>query len=198
MTGGMSGRYSGQAAFVALLVGLLACAGVLAAVGWISFEELSAQTARYRAYRDLQRGAGKADSLSAAYAVIQKDVRLFREALPESNQGSFVLNILVEEARKLQLGIAGITAMDEVPFPGYRELPFELGLTGGFLKLVRYLHSLETRGMVLQVRRLSARSEAINKAGIKAKLEISVFVPGNSPAATIPAATIPADGESEP
>lgn len=193
MKNGPFGRFSGQAAFFAVLAGFLAAAGALAAVGWKSFGELSAQTARYRAYRELQRGAGKADSLSAAYAVIQEDVRRFREALPESNQGTFVLNILVEEARKLELGIAGITAMDEVPFPGYRELPFELGLTGGFPKLVRYLHSLETRGMVLQVRRLSARSEAINKAGIKAKLEISVFVPGNGPAAPVPS-----DGEPVP
>lgn len=192
MTVGLFGRYSGQASFFAVVAGFLAAAGALTAVGWKSFEELSGQTARYRAYRELQRGAGKADSLSAAYAVIQKNVRRFREALPESNQGSFVLNILVEEARKLELGIAGITAMDEVPFPGYRELPFELDLTGGFPKLVRYLHSLETRGMVLQVRRLSARSESINKAGIKAKLEISVFAPGNGPAAPVPAAVEPA------
>lgn len=186
MTAGLFGRYSGQAAFAAVLAGFLVCAGALAAAGWKSFQELSAQTARYRAYRDLQRDAGKADSLSAAYAVIQKDLQRFRAALPEGNQGSFVLNILVEQARKQDLGIAGITAMDEVPFPGYRELPFELDLTGGFPKLVRYLHSLETRGMVLQVRRLSARSEAINKAAIKAKLEISVFVPGNGPTAPIP------------
>ncbi len=192
MTGGLFGRYLGQAAFVAVLAGFLTSAAALATAGWKSFQELSAQTARYRTYRELQRGAGKADSLSAAYAVIQKDLRRFREALPESSQGSFVLNILVEEARKMDLGIAGITALDEVPFPGYRELPFELGLTGNFPKLVRYLHSLETRGMVLQVRRLSARSEAINKAGTQAKLEISVFVPGGGPAAPNPEGGEPA------
>ncbi|GEM_PF-2798478 len=172
------GRYSGQAMFTGIAVLLLVGAALLAAIGWRAYEEVSSQAVRYRTYKALQQGAGQADSLSAVYATVLKDLQGMREALPAQNQGSFVLNILVEEARKMDLGIAGINALDEVPFPGYKELPFEVNLTGGFTNLVRYLNALETRGMALQVRRLSTRTEAINKSRITAKLELSVFVPG--------------------
>jgi len=158
---------------------LLLCALILAAIGWRAYAEVSTQAERYHSYKALQQGAGKADSLSSVYASILKDLEGLRQALPAQNQGSYVLNVLVEDARKLDLGIAGIIALDEVPFPGYKELPFEVNLSGGFTNLVRYLHALETRGMVLQVRRLSAHTDAINKSRITAKLELSVFVPGN-------------------
>ncbi|MDB5050700.1 MAG: Pilus assembly protein PilO [Fibrobacteres bacterium] len=181
------GRFSGQAAFIGVAVLLLLAAAVLGAIGWRAYAEVSGQAARYRDYRALQRDAGKADSLSAVYENIRKEIQGIREALPAQNQGSQVLNILVEDARKLDLGIAGINALDEIPFPGYKELPFEINLTGGFANLVRYLHSLETRGMVLEVRSLSAHAEAINKSQVTAKLELSVFVPGEGRAETVPA-----------
>jgi hypothetical protein len=190
MKPGASGRYSGQAAFIGVAAALLVGALGLGAVGWRAYLEVSGQAVRYRTYKALQEGAGQADSLSTVYASILGDLRSIREALPAQNQGSHVLNILVEEARKLDLGISGINALDEVPFPGYAELPFEVGLSGGFPNLVRYLHSLETRGMVLQVRRLSARAEAINKSRITARLELSVFVPGTG-AAAVPSRSAP-------
>lgn len=178
MKAGPFGRYAGQAAFAGVAAALLLGASALAAIGWKAYVEVSAQAERYRSYKSLQQGAGKADSLSSVYASVLKDLQAIHQALPAQNQGSYVLNILVEDARKLDLGIAGIMALDEVPFPGYKELPFEVNLSGGFTNLVRYLHSLETRGMVLQVRRLSAHTDAINKSRITAKLELSVFVPG--------------------
>lgn len=178
MKAGVFGRFSGQAAFAGVLIVLLSGAAALAAVGLRAYREVSTQALRYRDYKALQQGAGQADSLSLVYADLLKDLQSMREALPPQNQGSFVLNLLVEDARKLDLGIAGINALDEVPFPGYKELPFEVNLSGGFMNLVRYLHALESRGMSLQVRRLSAHAEGINKSRIAAKLELSVFVPG--------------------
>jgi hypothetical protein len=174
------GRYSGQAAFAGVVLVLALAAAALGTIGWRAYGELSAQAERYRTYRALQQGAGQADSLSAVYASILGELKGIRTALPAQNQGSYVLNILVEDARNLNLGIAGINALDEVPFPGYKELPFEVNLSGRFTDLVRYLHALETRGMVLQVRRLSAHAEALNKSRVTAKLELSVFVPGET------------------
>jgi hypothetical protein len=171
------GRYSGQAAFAGVAAALLIAALALAGIGWRAYQEVTAQAIRYRTYKSLQLGAGEADSLSIVYASILKEVRNIRQALPDRNQGSHVLNILVEDARKLELGIAGINGLDEIPFPGYRELPFEVTLNGAFTDLVRYLHGLETRGMVVRVRRLNAKAEAMNKSRVTAKLELSVFVP---------------------
>jgi Tfp pilus assembly protein PilO len=179
MTGRLLRRYSGQSAFLGMAIGLVVSAAVLSTVGWRAFRDFSDQAIRYRTYKAMQRDAGKADSLSEAYAGILKDMQAIRLALPAQNQSSHVLNQLVEGARKMELGIVGINALDEVPFAGYSELPFEVSLSGGFPNLVRYLHSLETQGMVLQVRRLTAESEAMNRAKVKAKLELSVFVPGN-------------------
>jgi hypothetical protein len=191
MKAGMFGRYSGQAAFAGVLIVLLLGASGLAAVGWRAYREVSTQAVRYRDYKALQQGAGQADSLSLAYANLLKDLQAMRDALPPQNQGSFVLNLLVEDARKLDLGIAGINALDEVPFPGYKELPFEVNLSGGFINLVRYLHALESRGMSLQVRRLSAHAEGINKSKVTAKLELSVFVPGAGQAAPSAEGAVP-------
>ncbi len=181
MKGGTLGALRGQAAFAGVLAALLAVACALAAAGWWSYGEISSQAGRYQGYKALQANAGRADSLSAAYAALQEDLKALRKALPEKNQGSQALNLLVEYAGKFQLGIAGINAMDEVPFTGYKELPFEVNLSGGFKDLVGYVHALETLGMVLEVRRLEAHSEAINKSRIKAKLELSVFVPRAAP-----------------
>jgi hypothetical protein len=89
-----------------------------------------------------------------------------------------VLNLLVEEAGKRELGISGITALDVVPFPGYSELPFEVGLTGTFPALARFLHSLETQGMALQVRRVRVQGEGLNRNRVRAGLDLSVFSPG--------------------
>jgi hypothetical protein len=181
MKSGLMGRIGGQAVFAGVAALLLLAASSLGAIGWRAYLEVSAQAERYGNYKALQRDAGKADSLSTAYGAILKDLQGIREALPAQNQGTFVLNILVDEARRMELAIAGITALDEVPFPGYKELPFEMNLTGGFTDMIRYLHALETRGMVLQVRKLRAQSEAINKSRLTAKLELSVFVPGEVP-----------------
>jgi hypothetical protein len=188
MKRGIFGRYSGQAAFIGVAAALLLGALALSVIGWRAYAEVSAQAVRYRTYKALQQDAGKADSLSAVYASILKDLDGMRAALPAQNQGSFVLNLLVEDARKLDLGIAGINALDEVPFPGYKELPFEVNLNGGFTNLVRYLHALETRGMALQVRRLTSHADAINKSRITAKLELSVFVPGEGALAPVESA----------
>jgi Tfp pilus assembly protein PilO len=196
MKGGALGPWQGQAAFLGVLAAVLAGALALGAAGWRAYAEIAAQTGKYRNYKALQVNAGKADSLSAAYASIQEDLRGLRAALPEKNQGSQVLNTLVEDAQACSLSIAGITSLDEVPFPGYRELPFDVNLAGGFKDMVRYVHALETRGMVLQVRRLEAQAESINKARVKAKLELSVFVPGNAGATRTPAAG--QDGAAEP
>lgn len=172
------GRYSGQAMFAGVAMALLLVATLLSAIGWRAYREVSVQILRFRTYKAMQQEAGSADSLSSIYTAILKDMRNVRGSLPAHNQGSYVLHILVEEADRAGLGIAGITALDEVPFPGYRELPCELNLIGGFTNLVQYLHSLETRGMVVRVRRLSARAEAINKSRLTARLELSLFVPG--------------------
>jgi len=164
--------------FAGVLAGLVVVALCLAGVGWRAYLEISAQAARYRDYKSLQENAGKADSLADAYSALQSDLRTLRNALPEENQGSQVLNTLVEDARGHALALGGITALDEIPFPGFRELPFEVEASGSFKDLVAYLRGLETRGMALQVRRFTAHAEGMNKARVKAKLELSVFAPG--------------------
>lgn len=171
------GRYTGQAAFAGVAAVLLMGALALAAIGWRAYQVVTGEAIRYRSYKSLQQEAGQVDSLSTVYSSILKEIRNLRQALPARNQGSHVLNILVEDARKLELGIVGINGLDEIPFAGYRELPFELTLNGSFTDLVRYLHGLETRGMVVRIRRLDAKAEALNKSRVAAKLELSVFVP---------------------
>jgi Tfp pilus assembly protein PilO len=163
--------------FAGVLVAVIAAAAILAVAGWFAYAEIATQAGRYRDYKSLQENAGKADSLAAAYGALQADLRALRSALPDRNQGSQVLNSLVEDARRYNLAIGGINALDEVPFPGYRELPFEVEASGGFKDLVGYIRALETRGMALQVRRFTAQAESMNKARVKAKLELSVFVP---------------------
>lgn len=172
----------GPGVFAGVLATLIAAAAALGAVGWYAYGEIAVQAARYRDYKSLQENAGKADSLAAAYAALQRDLHTLRTALPDRNQGSQVLNTLVEDARRYGLAIGGITALDEVPFPGYRELPFEVEAAGGFKDLVGYLRSLETRGMALQVRRFTVQAEGMNKARVKARVELSVFVPSGEAA----------------
>lgn len=185
-------RYSGQAAFLttACSLGLLILA-LLGAGRW-AFREFTAQAAQYQAYNSLQKNAGVADSLSDAYAGLLESLETTRTALPPENQASHVLNLLVEEARRLELGISGVSALDQIPFPGYVELPFEVGLTGAFPNLVRYLHSLETRGMVLRVRRLAVTNEPLNRFNGKTRLDLSVFMPGG-----VRGSQVPAPGQAE-
>jgi hypothetical protein len=179
MNAGPLQRYSGQAMFAAVAVLLAICAALVAASGWWCYLRLAEQAGRYGNYKALQRDAGKADSLSAAYDKALHEIESIRKAMPPENQGSYVLNVLTAAAQHLNLGLSGLNALDEVPFPGYVELPFELGLSGDFPNLLRYLHSLETQGMVLSVRRLSIRNESLNKPRVQARLELSVFVPGD-------------------
>lgn len=174
----------GPGIFAGVLVAFAIAGLCLAAVGWRAYGEVIVQAARYRDYKSLQENAGKADSLAAAYTALQSDLRTLRNSLPEKNQGSQVLNALVEDARSRGLAIGGITALDEIPFADYRELPFEVEASGGFKDMVGYLRGLETRGMALQVRRFTAQAEGLNKARVKAKLELSVFAP--SPAGSAP------------
>lgn len=183
MNSGPLARYSGQSAFAAVAIALLSAAAALGWIGWRAYGMAADQAEKYQSYRALQQGAGRADSLSAAYGNVLRDIQGIRESLPPQKEGSYALNLLVEEAGKSHLAIAGINAWDEVAFPGYRELPFEINLVGGFADLIGYLHSLETRGMVLEVRKLSAHAEALNKARITAKLELSILVPGGASAA---------------
>ena len=49
---------------------MLAAAGALGALGMRAYAEVSGQTGRYGTYKALQRDAGKADSLSAAYEAV--------------------------------------------------------------------------------------------------------------------------------
>jgi Tfp pilus assembly protein PilO len=171
--------WRGQLVFAGILAGLILGVAVLSAGGGLAIAEISGQAGRFRAYKALQAGAGQADSLSAAYAGIQKDLRQLRAALPNGNPGAQVLNRLVEGAKACSLSIAGITALDEIPFPGFRELPYEMEVAGGFKDLVRLLRDLETGSVAVQVRSLSIRSEAMNKSRVKAKLGISAFALGN-------------------
>ena len=143
-------RYQGQGVFLAAALLLAVLALGLTRAGRSVYSEFADQMGRYRLYRALQREAGKADSLSLAYAGLQRDLRDVHAALPADNPSSHVLNILVEGARQRDLGISGITGLDEVSFPGFRELPFDLALSGRFADLAGFLHSLETRGMVLR------------------------------------------------
>lgn len=170
--------YGGQLAFAGVAAALALATALVTAGGAWAWMELRSQGDRYGAYRDLMRNAGRADSLSAAYESLGRDLEALRTALPAQNASSHVLHVLGEEARKLQLGITEITALDEVPFPGYSELPFEVNLTGEFPSLVRYLHSLESRGMAVQARRIEVRNESLNKARVEARLDLSVFSPG--------------------
>lgn len=171
-------RYAGQIAFAGIAAALALTASLAAAAGWWCYGILAEQAAGYRSYQALQRNAGRADNLSAAYGLALREIEGIRKAMPPQNQGSHVLDALESGARGMNLGLSGVTALDEVPFPGYVELPFELTVTGEFPNLVRYLRALETQGMVLQVRRLSARNESLNKNHMQARLELSVFIPG--------------------
>lgn len=173
-------RYVGEGAFAGVVLALALATALLAAIGTWACREFQEQASRYSSYRDLQLHAGQADSLSLAYAGLLKNLDELKQALPAQGQSSFVLNLLVETARNMNLGIAGITALDEVPFSGYVELPFELELTGNFKDLVRYIHAFESSGLAVEVRRLSSKSEALNRARIQARLELSVFVPAGS------------------
>lgn len=173
--------YGGQGAFAGVAAAMALATALLVAGGGWAWKELSRQWDRYGTYRDLQRNAGRADSLSQAYESLGRDLEALRRALPADNQASHLLNLLVEEARKRDLGIAGITALDEVPFPGYTELPFEVALSGSFPALVRYFHSLETRGLAIQLRRVVIKNESLNKAQVQIRLDLSAFAPKGTP-----------------
>ncbi len=176
-SGNALARYRGQMVFACVAMALVLIGTLLAAIGMRAYSEVARQTGQYQMYKSLQKDAGKADSLSGIYAGVLEDLKKIRQALPVQNQASYVLNILVEEARNRNLSLAGITALDEVPFPNYKEIPFEVNLAGDFPNLVRYLYALETQGMVLQVRKLTIASEVMNQAKVKGRLELSVLVP---------------------
>jgi hypothetical protein len=187
--------WRGPLAFSAMLGGMVLGVVALTAGAALATAEIASQSRRYQAYKSLQAGAGTADSLSSAYAGIQKDLRALRTALPGGNPGAQVLDRLVAGAKACSLSIAGITALDEIPFPAFRELPYEMEVSGGFKDLVRYLHDLETGSVALQVRTLSIHSEGMNKARIKARLGLSALAPGRPSAGGMPA---PANVDSVP
>lgn len=174
---GSLGRYGGASSFAGVSLAIALVSALIVAAGAWAWDDLTGQLARYGAYRDLQRNAGRADSLSAAYGALEAELSALGKALPAGNPASHALNALVEEAGKQNLGIGGVTALDEVPFPGYSEWPFDVDLSGNFKDLARYLHGLETQGMAVQVRKMSIRSESMVKSRVKARLEISVFAP---------------------
>lgn len=171
------GRFKGHFAFAGVILVLALTTALLSAVGAWAWRDLSDRMGLYGTYRELTRHAGKADSLSAAYKALDREMDQLREALPAENRSSHVLNLLVEEAGRRDLGIAGIMAMDEIPFPGYSELPFEVELTGAFPDVLLFLHALESRGLALRMRRIRATTEGMNQARVQAHLEISVFAP---------------------
>ncbi|HLP40520.1 MAG TPA: hypothetical protein VK465_03350, partial [Fibrobacteria bacterium] len=59
--------YGGQGAFAGVAAALALATALLVAGGGWAWMELSRQWDRYGSYRDLQRNAGRADSLSRAY-----------------------------------------------------------------------------------------------------------------------------------
>ncbi len=172
-------RLRGRILFFGLVLIFALSSWTLVQSGYWAYCLFTEQTARFQRIQSMQSEASKADSLSSVYQGWLKDLEAVRVALPEENPASHVLNLLVEGAKARELGITSITGLDEITFPGYKELPFDLTLSGHFSQLVTYLHGLESQGMVLRVRRLSIQSQAINQNLIHAKLELSVFMPNN-------------------
>lgn len=176
----MPGRlrpYSAQMAFAGIAIVLAMSSALLLAIATWACREFANQWVQYATYRDLQMNAARADSLTSAYSELGRELKSLRQALPSMNQSSHVVNMVVEEARKRDLGISGINAMDEIPFPGYVELPFEVGLSGTFPNLIRYFHSLETSGLAIQMRRVEIQNELLNGSKIKVRAELSVLSP---------------------
>jgi Tfp pilus assembly protein PilO len=175
--GSWSHGLRGQSTFVVVslaLIAIMVFASLLLA--WSTKEGLG-HFQRYRAYRDLQSHSGRVDSLSGKLNEVREEIKALRVALPADNQGSFVLNKLVEDARVRGLGIGTLTAMDEIPFKGFSELPFELEVTGEFPSMLGYIHSLENSGMAVQIRHLSFINEILNRSQVKAVIQLSVFSP---------------------
>jgi Tfp pilus assembly protein PilO len=177
MGGTFLARFQGQLLFAAVaLVLALGTTITAAAMAW-AWRESSTQWSKYQAYRDLQQNAGRADSLTAVNEKLGGDLESLKAALPAHNEASHVVNLLVDEARKQNLEVSGITALDAIPFPGYVELPFEVSFAGEFLPLVRYFHALETHGMAIQLRRVQVSNKVMNKPRITARAELSILLP---------------------
>jgi len=174
---GIFKRYGGVFGFGAVAISLGIIILLLTLIGFKSFQIFSLKANQLQVYRAMQRDAGKADSLSNVYGTLLKDLRLIKTGVGAQNQSSYVLNKLVEEAKKEELGIGAITALDEMNLEGYTELPFEISVTGKFASLIKYLHALETENLILEVRKVVAENESLNHSVVKAKIEISVYVP---------------------
>jgi Tfp pilus assembly protein PilO len=173
-------RYQGQGFFIIASILLVTLTLTLTRLGYFTYTRFADQAVRYQRYHSLQLQAGKADSLSLTYTKVLQDLETVHKALPLENPSSQVLNLLVDGAHLRNLGITGITGLDEIPFPGYKELPFDLSLTGRFIDLTQFLYGLESQGMVLRIRHLNIQSETLNASRILAKVELSVFIPTDS------------------
>jgi Tfp pilus assembly protein PilO len=170
-------RIRGPLTFAGVSILLLASIALTSLLlAWATREGLG-QYQRYVAYRDLQSHSGRVDSLVGKLHEVSEELKSLRTALPAENQGSFVLNTLVEEAQVRGLGMGTLTAMDEIPFKGFTELPFELELTGEFPSMLAYIHALENRGMAVQIRHLAFTNEILNRSQVKATIQLSVFSP---------------------
>ncbi len=170
-------RRKGEFLFVGLLI--LSCAMFLLLGTWGLYSYRSYQINRDRLgeFKALQRNLGHTDSLTRFYQDIAMRMESLKKTFPTSGQGSMILQMLAEQAKTQGLQISDLQVMDVLSLPGSSEYPFALNVIGKFPDLLHFIAALENQDMILRIRKISIKSEAMHHSSIHVQLELSIFVP---------------------
>jgi type IV pilus assembly protein PilO len=126
--------------------------------------QLAAKTARLR---KLEADVGRARTTTASLPAVLKQVRTLEAALrettailPDEKDPQDVLRSLHAIATESMLEISSFTAKAIVARPEYSEWPIELGLTGGYHDVGRFLDRVATMSRLMSVTDLNIQANA--------------------------------------
>ncbi len=121
-----------------------------------------------------QLAATKLKSLSA----MASELKSLQDVIPPSMDSPMMMSMLVTEAKKVGLAVAGISALPEVPKGLYLEQPFSLKLKGAYPQIWYFLERLAAVNQAVRVEQLDVSSGTDTGAGrveLSAVLEIKGY-----------------------
>ena len=121
-----------------------------------------------------QLAATKLKSLSA----MAGELKNLQDVIPPSMDSPMMMSMLVTEAKKVGLAVAGISALPEVPKGLYLEQPFSLKLKGAYPQIWSFLERLAAVNQAVRLEQLDISSGADTGPGrveLSAVLEIKGY-----------------------
>jgi len=102
--------------------------------------------------------------------------------IPENDQMSAIINLLIEEARKAEVAIRRVEPLDHIEKKAYTLVPIELNVEGGFHRILRFMNGLEQANYLVRLTRLSMEAPGEYGNGVlSVRLRLNVTVIQNEP-----------------